>query len=449
MVRYSHQTQDGGCIDKHKIWKIKSGLPEAGYFLTIFGGKRFTMIHIYRKVPSKISTIMVAFDAGSRAEGDKYTLGLAHMLEHMVFKGTPTRHYLDIPREIGFLGGDVNAFTSQEFVCFYVSVPFENTEKAMDILSDIIFNSTFPEEEFVKEREVVKEEELSSQDNVENFIWDKFCEEFFTHRLALPVIGTQESIAEFTTKELKQFHKKFYKRSGAIVSFCSNHSKREGKKLLNKYFGKASGTMKHEVELHEPVYKDSRKIILTRPQLEHNYVWLCYPGTPIGEPGEAAEDMLLSIFGQGMDSRLFTEVREKKGLCYGISAFNVGHRDSGATLITSSTREENVEDMLALVEEEIEKIKTELVSDEELERARNKYRASCYAITERSSSLARTGLTRTFFGLSSQEELEEEANKVSTEDIRRVAQKMFDDTKKLVLICKAEGEIENVATDHG
>lgn len=403
------------------------------------------MIHIYRKVPSKISTILIAFDAGSRAEGNKYTMGMAHMLEHMMFKGTPTRHYLDIPKQVGFLGGDINAFTSQEYVCFYITVPFENTEKAMDILSDMVFNSSFPEEEFLKEKEVVKEEELSSQDSVDSFIWDTFCEEFFEHRIAKPVIGTQESIAKFTLKELKQFYKKFYKKSGAIVAFCSSHSKKDGKQLLTKYFGKASGKMKHDVEVYQPTYKEKREVVITRPQLEHNYVWLCYPGSSITDANEVAEDMLLSILGQGMDSRLFTEVREKRGLCYGISASNVGHRDYGAILITSSTREEHVEEMLSLVEEEIQKIKTELVTDEEIERARNKYRASTYAITERSSSLARTELSRQFFGLTSLAELEEEVSKVTAEDIRAVAQKMFDDTKKLTLICKAENKEEENA----
>ena len=396
------------------------------------------MLHIYQRVPSKISTIMITFDAGGRAEGKKFTPGLAHMLEHMVFKGTEKRSYLDIPREIGFLGGNFNAYTSQEMVCFHISVPYENVEAAMDVLSDIVFESTFPEEEFLKEREVVKEEELSSQDSVDSFIWDEFCKEFFEDRIAEPIIGTQESISNFTVKEIKAFHKKFYKKSNAIVSYCGSRSKREAKGLLNKYFGRSSGKVTHNVPTFTPAYKDQRTKIITRPKLEHAYVWVCYPGRPIGVENEAAEDMLFSILGQGMDSRLFTEVREKRGLCYSVSASAVGFRDYSATLIHSSTREENVEEMLELIDKEVLRIQNTCVTDEELERARNKYRAQTYSITERSNSLARTNMSRAFFGLRSLEELEEEANSVTVQDIQRVALELFDKDKRLILICKEE-----------
>jgi predicted Zn-dependent peptidase len=386
---------------------------------------------------------MIAFDAGARAEGEKYSAGLAHMLEHMVFKGTERRHYLEIPREIGFLGGSVNAFTSQEVVAFHISVPYEHTDQAMDILSDIVFNSTFPEEEFLKEREVVKEEELSSKDSVESFIWESFIAEFYDKRLAVPVIGTQESISGFTTKELKKFHKKFYSKSNAIVSLCSNHSKRDGKKMLNKYFGRSSGKVKHDVTIFSPEYKEARTVTITRPQLEHAYVWMCYPGRPIGASGEAVEDMLFSIFGHGMDSRLFTEVREKRGLCYSIGSYGMSGRDYSSVVITSSTREENLDEMLALIEVEIEKLRTELVTEEELERARNKYRAGSYAIAERSYSLAKTTLTREFYGLSTLEEVDAEADLVTAEDIREMAKVLFDESKRLILICKEEEKNED------
>lgn len=396
------------------------------------------MLHIFKRVPSKISTIMIAFDAGARAEGDKFSPGLAHMLEHMVFKGTDTRHYLDIPREVGFLGGNINAFTSQELVGFYISVPYENVEKAMDILSDIVFNSTFPEEEFLKEREVVKEEELSSKDSVDSFIWNEFIKEFYQGRSSSPVIGTQDSISGFTTDEIRSFYKKYYSKSGAIVSFCGNHSKREGKRLLTKYFGRSSGKMRHDVEVVEPVYKESRTITITRPKLEHTYVWMCYPGLPINSGNEAAHDMMMSILSQGMDSRLFTEVREKRGLCYSISGHAISQRDYSSTLITTSTRSSNADEMCNLISKEIERLKTELVTKEEMERVRNKFRASSYAVTERSHSLAKTSLTRAFFGLSTLEELEEEANSVTEEDIRMAAIKAFDTSRMLKLICEEE-----------
>lgn len=393
------------------------------------------MIQIYRKVPSKISTVMIAFDGGARAESEKYSLGLAHFCEHMVFKGTEKRHYLEIPKQIGFLGGSVNAYTSNELVAFHVSAPYENIEQAMEILSDIVFNSTFPEEELLKEKEVVKEEELSGKDSIESMMWDRFCQEYFQHRSKHPVIGTQESISKFSKKELSKFYKEHYKKANAVVSFCSSHSKSEGKKLLTKYFGKASGSIKHNVEIYEPQYPEAKTLEVLKSQLEHSHVWFAYPGNPLGQ-NEVAEDMMLSILGQGMDSRLFTEVREKRGLCYHIGSSAFSQRDYSAILITSSTREENIKEMSELIEIEVEKMKEEFVSQEELERARNKYRAQTYSMSERSSSLAQAELSRKFFGLCSLEELEQQVKLVSVEDIREVARKVFDNSKRMIIIGK-------------
>jgi predicted Zn-dependent peptidase len=396
------------------------------------------MIHLFKKIPSKLSTIMIAFDAGARAEGDKFSPGIAHMLEHMIFKGTEKRSYLDIPKEIGYLGGASNAYTSQELVNFHITVPYENIEEAMEILSDMVFNSTFPEEEFKKEREVVQEEERSSKDDIQSIMYDAFCEEFFQNRLAVPIIGTPESIDGFTLKELKKFHKKFYSRSNAIVSLSSNHTKKEAKRLLTKHFGKNTGKISHPVKTTKPEFGEKRGVRVVKPELEHSYVWLCYPGHNITEGNEAAEDMMQSIFGQGMDSRLFTEVREERGLVYSIYAGMAAYRDTGAMLITFSTRPENVEEAIQIIDEQVEKIQNELVSSEELERARNKYRSGSYALAESSFALAQSNMTRRFYDLCSVEELDRNADSVTPEEVRTVAKELFDKSKRLILICEAD-----------
>jgi predicted Zn-dependent peptidase len=384
---------------------------------------------------------MISFDAGARAEGNKFSPGLAHMLEHMIFKGTERRDYFDIAREIGYLGGSSNAFTSLEQVLFYITVPYENLESAMDILSDITFSSTFPEEEFLKEREVVFEEERSSQDDVQSIIYDAFCENFFQDRLSVPIIGTPEAIQNFSLSELKKFHKKFYQRSNAIVSLSSNHSKREAKRLLTKYFGKGTNKISHPVDIYQPEYLDTRVVRVDRPNLEHSYVWMCYPGQSVTDGDEAAEDIALSIFGQGMDSRLFTEVREKRGLVYSVYAGGVSYRDYGASIISFSTRPENVEEAMEIIEKELDRIKTEPVTQEELERARNKYRSTSYAISESGYALARSNLNRRFYDLCPISELDERANELTSEDIMKFANEQFNDSKRMLLICESDNAI--------
>lgn len=394
------------------------------------------MLHLFTKVPSKLSTILIAFDAGARAESDKYSMGLAHMMEHMIFKSTSKRDYKQIAKDIAFLGGSTNAFTSTEMVCFYISVPNENIDAATEILSDIVFNSTIPDAEFQKEREVVREEALSSQDSVDSFVWDSFAKDFFTDRLSDPIIGTQESIDAFSQPELVKFYEKFYKKSNCLVSLCGDMSKKNAKALLTKYFGKSTNKFSLQSKVYEPVYKAARTLEIYREQLEHSYVWLGFPGSRIDAENKIAEDIAFSILGHGMDSRLFMEIREKHGLAYSIGASNQNYRDCGANIIYSSTRTENVDKMIDLINMEITRLKTELVDSEELERAKNKYRAQIYAVTESSHAMAKTNLSKRFFSLSPFSELPKQINDVTVEQVLEAANKCFDETKRLTLICK-------------
>lgn len=400
------------------------------------------MLHLFTKVPSKLSTIVVAFDAGGRAEGEKFSPGLAHMLEHMIFKGTEKRTCLDITREIAFLGGNTNAFTSNEMVSFYITVPFENVEPAMDILSDIVFNSTLPEEEFLKEREVVLEEEASSNDDVGSVMWDALCSNFFTGQFASPLIGTPDSIKGFSRRELARFYKKFYKKSNAIVSLCGNHSKRDAKRLLNKYFGRSTGKMSHPVVLSEEQYRDAQRVEIYRPALEHTYVLMCYPGLPtnLDAKTEAGCGLMNSILGQGMDSRLFTEVRERNGLAYSVGSSSMSFRDRGVFMIDASTRDDNVEKMIGIIESETNKMKENLVSDEELQRAKNKFRSGIYGLTERASSLAQFNLRRKFLEQPDLDEVSAAVEAATSEDVLEAARVLLDDSKRMILTCASEEE---------
>lgn len=398
------------------------------------------MIHLFERIPSKLATISISFDAGARAEGIGFSCGLAHMLEHCCFLGTSKRNRYQIPREIGLLGGSFNASTSVEQVMFYITVPYNNIEPAMEILSDLVFNSTFPEEEMNKEREVVKEEEKSYQDDVHSLIYERFCAEFFTGRLSQPVLGTQETIDSFTLSQLKYFHKKYYTESNCIVSLSGNFSNKEGKFFLSKYFGKNTGKNTSIVQDTGVDYKPTREVRFTRPQLEHSYVWLAYPGNSFKDGDEAVEDIALNILGQDMDSRLFTEVREKRGLVYSIQAGSMAQRDCGAIIVSFSTRPENVAEAIEVVEAEIKKMKQELVTDEELIRAKNKYLASSYGLTENSRASATNNIVRKFYGLQSMDDLVERSSKVNADEIKDIIVKLFDDSKRLTLICEGENE---------
>jgi len=395
------------------------------------------VIHATSKTHSRIATIMVAFNAGSRVEPiGNYSSGMAHMLEHSLFKGTEKRDGVQIQREIAFLGGHSNAFTSHESVAYYITVPYENLEPCVDILSDMVFNPIFSEEEFLKEKEVVKEEEISSNDDPSMFIWQNFSTEFFNNYIAIPVIGTQESIAEFTRDEVKRFHSQFCQRKDAVVSLCSNLNKKQSKELLNRYFGKQNGKINRSYKFADTDYANDKVVDLTRDAIEHTYVWMGMPAEKTGSEWEGPIQVLTTIMGRGMDCRLFTEVREKRGLVYGVSSQYTDWQHGGVSLVELSTRRDNVIEAVDIVDKELLRIKMELPTEEEVQRAKNKIRSSFYSAMEDSYSLCYWAVKRKLFGLPAIEEYMAGIEAVTARDVVDAANLIFDEDRQLLLTCR-------------
>tara|TARA_B100000131_G_scaffold261741_1_gene257954 strand:+ start:56 stop:1210 length:1155 start_codon:yes stop_codon:yes gene_type:complete len=384
---------------------------------------------------------MVAFDAGSRVEsyGDKkYNDGIAHMLEHCIFKGTNKRGWQDINREIGFIGGDVNAFTSHDMVAYYITVPYENTEVAVEILSDIVLNSIVPEEEFKKEVEVVKEEEFSKHDDIGSFIWNSYSPIFFDNYIANPVIGTQETISRFSRDEVYSFYRSFCKRDNAVVSISGSQPKREMKKLLVKYFGAASKNNVLNYNGEFSSYSDSKTISISKEGIEHSYVWVGFPGVAARSDLSAPAKILNIVLGSGMDSRLFTEVREKRGLAYSVGSSLSQWQYGSLNLINASTRPSNVDDMLQVINDEVDRIKSGDLTEEEVQRAKNKMRSGFYHAGESSYSASHRSIRTVLFEDSTFSELEAKMNNVSVKDVLDAANQTFDLSKAITMICNGE-----------
>ena len=395
------------------------------------------MIHTISKTHSRLSTIVISFNAGSRVESlGGYNPGIAHMLEHSIFKGTPNRDFLQIQREIAFLGGDSNAYTSYDNVCYYITVPCENLEPCLEILNDMVFNSSFPEEEFLKEKEVVKEEEISRNDSVNAFIWSSFSKNFFDNYLASPIIGTQETIDKFTRDEVVSFHSKFCKKEDAVISLCSNLKASAAKELLRKHFGVPNGKIKRSFKLKESGYLPARKIEISKQGIEHTYVYMGMPGYLSDNRADAATQVLMTILGSGMDSRLFTEVREKRGLVYGVSASHNSWDKGGIVLISLSTRDKNVDEAISVIKDEIEKISTIPVTEEELQRAKNKIKSSFYHANEDSFSLAQWSMKEKMFGWPTIEQHLKYIEEVDQEQLFSAAKVVLDQDKMLTMICR-------------
>lgn len=394
------------------------------------------MLHVFNRVSSRMATISIALDAGARSEGDKYSEGLAHMMEHMCFKGTENRTWQEINRQVAFIGGHTNAFTSQEMVLYYIYVPVENIEKAMEILADQVFNSTLPEEEFLKEWEVVKQEEIGGADRPTHEMYLELNKRLMPGRLATPIIGTKESIGGFTHKELVKYYKRLYKRSNAVVSLGANLSKREGKKLLTRYFGRSS-----KFKLSAPTYEapawESDHVIVNRPNLEHTYACVCVPGIDMYDKRDNAFGIASHILGSGMDSRLFEEVREKRGLVYNIGSYVSSHRETGNLIVQFQTEAGNVDEVIEIVGQELDRLASEKVTQDEFDRTRNSIRSSIYSLQDSTMSMTQDSLKRKMFGSLSLDEDIEDFNNTTIEDVQNVMAEVLSDKRKLTIVCQS------------
>ena len=395
------------------------------------------MIHITSKTHSRLATAIVSFDAGSRVEAIKgYNAGIAHMLEHSIFKGSVNRTASEINRQMAYYGGSMNAYTSHENVAYYVTAPVDTIEPCLDILSDIVFNPIFPEDEFLKEKEVVTEEEISTNDQPMRYFGKIFFDNLFDNYLADPVIGTQESIARFTNEEVKSFYKEYCTKEHAVISLCSNLSKGKSSELLKKYFGKPTGRIKPVAKFSMSNYLDSRVITAYKPGIEHTYVLMGMPTLPLKSNLGGAVEILNTIMGSGMDSRLFAEVREGAGLVYQIGSSYNDYQNGAVTLISFSTREQNVESAIQIIDDQLSAIKLTPPTEEEVQRAKNKIKASFYSAIEDSYSIANWDVKRKLFDYPTVDEYLFGIDLVTPEAVMEAANRLYEQDKRLTLICR-------------
>ena len=278
------------------------------------------MIQRFVKSKSRIATIMVGFNAGSRNEiKNKYNMGISHMLEHCFFKGTTNRNWEKLLNDISYIGGSANAYTSYGKVAYMIDVPVENIDQAAEILHDMMANMNLSEEEFQKERQVVMEEMVSSSDSVYSFIWENLADVFFDNYLANPIIGTEESISSFTREEVLKYRNQFCNLDQAIVVISGDMKKKDAVSIMKKYFGNANGRIKRP-KFKKSNLPESCIVEIEKAGIEHAHVRVCVPGKIESKKDKIISEVMNSYFGGDMSSRLFKEVREKRGLVYSISS---------------------------------------------------------------------------------------------------------------------------------
>lgn len=380
---------------------------------------------VTEQLPSHNVSLGIWIDAGSRDE-DPQDNGCAHFIEHMLFKGTPSRTAGGIAREIDGLGGMVNAFTAKETTCLYGTVLDDQLPNFISLLSDLFFNSTFDAEEIARERQVILQEIGMVEDTPEDLALELFSSMFWQgHPLGRTVLGAPEIITNMTQAQLKKFILTNYTADRILIAAAGNIRHEDLLPMLTE-FNALSASQATITKRKPPVTAPSRFQTINK-RLEQVHLLLGAPSPPIKTRSRYQLILLNILLGGNMSSRLFQQIREKRGLAYNIYSFIDANSDSGMLGIYAGVSLENTGEVISLINETLNGICEGRISQEELEQARNFARAGMYLAGEsmenRMTRLARNELYLDRY--ISFEEAEQELAKVSCAQIIQAGEKIF------------------------
>lgn len=319
---------------------------------------------------------------GSRNELSEKN-GISHFLEHMFFKGTKKRSAKDIAFEIDSLGGDLNAFTSRESTTFYVKVLDEYLEKGCELLSDVFLYSTFPEEDIEKEKRIIKEEIKMIEDTPDDYIHDLFTQTIWGHSgLGQPVLGHRDTVRSFTKDDLLSHIRKYYGTQDIVISCAGNFDPEHLLFMLNKNLGNLRRGSEPERGA-PPDFKS--KLEVFRKELSEAHICLGVQGLSQASEERYSLFVLNTILGAGVSSRLFQEIREKRGLAYSIYSFIASYFDTGVWGVYAGVSRKKVREVLELILEEMNNL-SDTLNEAELQRAKNQLKGNIILGLESTSS---------------------------------------------------------------
>jgi predicted Zn-dependent peptidase len=365
-------------------------------------------------------TIGVWLMRGSRHESDAQS-GIAHFVEHMLFKGTDTRSAEDIAQAIDSIGGQLDAFTAKEYAGYYIKVLDEHLPLAVELLSDIVMRPAFEPEEVAREKKVILEEIKMVEDTPDDLVHELFTQQFWEgHPLGRPILGSRETVEAFTSDSLRDYFQRAYVAPNMIVSAAGNLQHGRVRELVSSAFGSLADRGE-EISQKPPTVKPA--VLLKTKELEQSHICLGTNSYPQNHEDRYVSYILNSVLGGSMSSRLFQNVREKRGLAYSVFSGMSAYRDAGNLTIYAGCAADAVEEVIDLSVEELRGLKRTPVPAEELKRAKDHLKGSLMLSLEntasRMSHLARQEIY--FDRHFSLDETLAGVQRVSSDDIQRVA----------------------------
>ena len=365
---------------------------------------------------------------GTRHESEENN-GIAHFIEHLLFKGTRRRTARQISLEIDSMGGILNAFTSHEYVCYYAKVLSKFMPRAMDLLSDIFLHSTFPAEELERERNVILQEIKMRDDSPDEYIHDRYHQNFWEgHTLGYSILGSEETVAGLSRDDIINYKQSRYRPEDIIISAAGKVDHAELVSLVEAAFSPVASEWIPKPQLK--VLHNGIQLNLCERDLEQTLICLGTRALSQSHADRFSLFLLNTILGGGMSSRLFQEIREKKGLAYSVYSYVISHADSGSLVVYAGSEQKQCRAVIDIALNEMARLKRESVPQDELDSAREQLKGKLLMSLESSDSLM-TRLAKNEIYLQrhqSVDEIVEKFDAVTCDNVQQLAVDLFDGT---------------------
>lgn len=376
------------------------------------------------------AAIGVWVGVGTRHEDMSHN-GAAHMVEHMLFKGTKTRSAQDITVQIENVGGSMNAYTGREMTSYNVHLLKEDLPLALEIISDMVMNSTLPQDEIERERDVILQEIGMCADTPDDIIFDHYYEAAYPGQcVGAPILGTSDIIKNITRGELQNYIDTHYGCDNMVIAATGGIDHDETVRLCEKFFG----GLKTRTSITPAPANYQGGAALFEKELEQSHVILGFEGIARTDEDFYTAQALSTVLGGGMSSRLFQEVREKRGLVYSVFSFHSGLQDSAQFGIYAGTAPERVGELMPVLCDEIRKISNEVLNSEELPRTKAQIKANLLmgreSMMSRADQLAKHLIFRN--SVVDIQALSAQIDAITPSDIKRVAGRIFTKPPTLV-----------------
>jgi predicted Zn-dependent peptidase len=375
----------------------------------------------------------VWFSVGSRDESPAEA-GMSHFMEHMMFKGTPTRSAADISETFDRLGAELNAFTSKEYTCYYARVIDEHVPTAIELLSDMVCNASLTDESCTKEREVVIEEIARMEDTPDDRIHELFSRALWPeHPIGLPILGSRDTVGGFDHEQSVAFRTRHYLTGNCVVAAAGSVDHDALVELVRTHLILPEGPRSFRPAAESP---STDRLAVIEKETEQTHI--CYGVSCLNarHPDRFTLSVVDTVLGGGMSSRLFQEIREKKGLAYAVFSFHALYQDTGQFTVYAGTRPGNAEEVVRLIQAQIERLLTSGLTDDELSRAKESIKGHLVLGLESTRNrMTRLGKNAVTGGeLLAVDEVIRRIDAVDLESAHRVASDVLDRERVLAMI---------------